>query len=368
MRSHTVFPRRSNAVRSVPLVVLLLVLAGCAPKKGGPGGFQMPPTPVEIADVRAQTVRDQFRALGGVASQDQIEVVSELSATVIEMPFTEGQALGQGALIARLDAREFQAASERSAAQHAQAKANFERAQKLVAENAISTQARDDAATALKIAEADAALARARFDKTRIRAPFAGLVGRRRVSRGAYLRSGDVITDLARVDEMKVTFSAPERYAAQLKLGVPVDVTTPAYPNDHFPGRIGVVDPVIDPQTRTVQLVARIPNPARKLRPGMSANISVTFAERTGALVVPDEAVFAEGNQSFVFVVNDSNAVDRVPVTLGSRDSMQVEVVRGLIAGQRVVRAGHQKLYPGAKVMPVGGAGAPDSAAARGAR
>jgi membrane fusion protein (multidrug efflux system) len=316
----------------------------------------MPPTPVEIAEVRPQTVRDQFRALGGVASQDQIEVVSELSATVIELPFVEGQAVAQGALIARLDAREFQAASERAEAERDQAKGNFERAQKLVSENAISTQARDDAATALKVAEANAALAKARFDKTRIRAPFSGLVGRRRVSRGAYLSSGDVITDLARVDEMKVTFSAPERYAGQLRIGVPVDVTTPAFPNDHFPGRIGVVDPVIDPQTRTVQLLARIPNPSRKLRPGMSANVSVTFSERGGALVVPDEAVFAEGSQSFVFVVTDSNTVDRTPVQLGSRDSMQVEVLSGLTAGQRVVRAGHQKLYPGAKVMPLGGA------------
>ncbi|MEO5617094.1 MAG: efflux RND transporter periplasmic adaptor subunit [Candidatus Eisenbacteria bacterium] len=328
----------------------------------------MPPTPVEIADVRPQTVRDQFRALGGVASQDQIEVVSELNATVIELPFTEGQALGRGALIARLDAREFQAESERAEAHRAQAQSNNDRAKKLVAENAISTQVMDDARTALKVAEANAALAKARFDKTRIRAPFAGLVGRRRVSRGAYLRSGDVITDLARVDEMKVTFAAPERYASQLRLGVPVDVTTPAFPNEHFPGRIGVVDPVIDPQTRTVQLVARIPNPSRRLRPGMSANISVTFAERSSALVVPDEAVFAEGNQSFVFVVTDSNTVDRTPVRLGSRDSMQVEILEGLVAGQRVVRAGHQKLFPGAKVMPVGGAGAPAGPAAGGGK
>jgi len=359
-------PRPLFATFRLSLLALALIATGCTKKAGGPGGFQMPPTPVEIADVRPQTVRDQFRALGGIASQDQIEVVSELNAAVVELPFDEGQALEQGALIARLDDREFQAESERAEAQHEQARANYDRAQKLLTENAISQQGMDDARTALKVAAANAALAKARFDKTRIRAPFPGLAGRRRVSRGAYLSSGDVITDLARVDEMKVTFSAPERYAQQLRVGVPVDVTTPAYENDHFPGRISVVDPVIDPQTRTVQLVARIPNTARKLRPGMSANVSVTFSERPGALVVPDEAVFAEGNQSFVFVVTDSNSVDRVPVALGTRDSMQVEILSGLTAGQRVVRAGHQKLYPGAKVAPVGGGGAGGPAAGGG--
>lgn len=361
-------PRPSFLVVRVVLLALPLIAAGCARKGGGPGGFQMPPTPVEIANVNAQTVRDQFRALGGVASVDQIEVVSELSATVVELPFVEGQALEQGALIARLDDREFQAESERAEAQHEQAKANFERARRLVAENAISQQGMDDASTTLKVAAANAALARARFDKTRIRAPFPGLAGRRRVSRGAYLSSGDVITDLARVDEMKVTFAAPERYSSMLRVGVPVDVTTPAFENDHFPGRISVVDPVIDPQTRTVQLVARIPNTSRKLRPGMSANVSVTFSERPGALVVPDQAVFAEGNQSFVFVVDDSNKVNRVAVQLGTRDSMQVEILSGLAAGQRVVSAGHQKLYPGAKVAPVGGAGAAGGPAAGGGK
>jgi len=367
MNSLPLLPRSPYAVPASFLVALSLLATGCAPKGGGAGGFQMPPTPVEIAEVRPQTVRDQFRALGGIASVDQIEVVSELSASVAELPFDEGQALETGGLIARLDDREFAAESQRAEAQRDQAKANFDRAQKLVETNAISQQGMDDARTALKVAEANAALAKARFDKTRIRAPFPGLAGRRRVSRGAYLSSGDVITDLARVDEMKVTFAAPERYSSQLKVGVPVDVTTPAFPDDHFPGRIRVVDPVIDPQTRTVQLVARIPNTSRKLRPGMSANVSVTFSERTGALVVPDEAVFAEGNQSFVFVVTDSNSVDRTPVRLGTRDSMQVEILEGLKAGQRVVRAGHQKLYPGAKVAPVG-AGGPGGPAAGGGK
>ena len=323
----------------------------------------MPPTPVEVAEVQSQTVRDQFRALGSIASQDQIEVVSELAGAVIDLPFAEGQAVPAGGLIARLDDREYRAENERAVAVRNQAKANFERAKTLSEQKAISEQSLEDATMALKVADASAALARARFDKTRVRAPFTGIAGRRRVSRGAYVRAGDVITDLARVDEMKVSFAAPERYLAQLKVGVPVEVTTPAFPHQPFPGRISVVDPMIDPQTRSVQVLAVIPNRQRLLRPGMSANLSVTFAERPGSLVVPDEAVFAEGNQSFVFVVGDSNKVERVAVTLGSRDSSRVEILSGLQAGQRIVRAGHQKLFPGAKVAPVGGDGGPAAAA-----
>jgi len=361
----TVFPRRTSPFSFVALALLLA--AGCGKKGAAGGGFQMPPTPVEVAEVHPETMRDQFHALGSLASVDQIEVVSELPAIVATLPFDEGQAIPAGGLIAKLDDREYQAASERADAARDQAKANYDRAKKLIEEHAIAQQSLDDATAALKMADADAALARARYDKTRIRAPFAGVVGRRRVSPGAYLQSGTVITELARIDEMKVSFAAPERYLPLLRDGVPVDVMTPAFPDAHFPGKISVVDPVIDPQTRTVQLVARIPNPSRKLRPGMSANVAVTFSERPGALVVPDEAVFAQGAQSFVFVVGDSNKVNLTPVILGSRDSSRVEIVHGLSAGQKIVRAGHQKLFPGAKVMPVGGDAAQGPAAKAGA-
>jgi membrane fusion protein (multidrug efflux system) len=309
--------------------------------------------PVEVSDVRPQVVRDQFRALGSIESDDIIQVVSELNATVTRLPFVEGSPVGAGDLIAQLDDRAIRAEAERADAQRDQARANLDRAQALFDQRAVPQQGLDDARTAFKVAEANASLARTRLDKTRIRAPFAGVIGTRRVSVGAYLREGDVITELARVDEMKVTFSAPERFLSALRPGVAVEVTTPALPGEGYRGRLSVVNPIVDPQSRTVELVARIPNPGRRLRPGLSANVAVTFAERQKALAVSDEAVFAEGDQSFVYVVQPDSTVAKTPVRLGTRDSMRVEIVAGLEPGQRVVRAGHQKLFPGAKVMPV---------------
>jgi membrane fusion protein (multidrug efflux system) len=114
-----------------------------------------------------------------------------------------------------------------------------------------------------------------------------------------------------------------------------------------------MVDPIVDAQTRTIQLTAQVPNPDRRLKPGMSANVAVTLAERPDALVVPDEAVFAEGAQSFVYIVNPDSTVGRAAVSLGLRDSSRVEVTQGLTAGQRVVTAGHQKIFPGAHVVPI---------------
>jgi membrane fusion protein (multidrug efflux system) len=313
----------------------------------------MPPVPVEVAEAQSRTVRDQFRAVGTIESDENIHVVSELNATVSRLSFAEGSAVAQGAVLAQLDDREFRATAQRAEAQRELAEANAERAEKLLEQHAISQQQLDDARTTLKVARADESLAKTQLAKTRIIAPFGGLVGRRLVSPGAYLKSGDAIADLARVDEMKVSFSAPERYLGDLKTGVPVDVTTPAIPDRHFAGHVSVVVPIVDANTRTVQLVARLPNRDHLLRPGMSADVAVTFSERPNAIVVPDEAVFAEGSQSFVYVVNQDSTVTRAVVEVGTRDSMRVEVTRGLAPGAQVVKAGHQKLFEGAHVMPI---------------
>lgn len=120
-------------------------------------------------------------------------------------------------------------------------------------------------------------------------------------------------------------------------------------------------------------MIARVPNPGNRFRPGMSANVSAVLSERMNALTIPSEAVFAEGTQTFVYVVGPDSTVARTPVKLGTRLSDVVEVTEGLKEGDRIVRAGHQKLFDKAKVLPIdsraaeGGApGAPGGAASGG--
>ncbi len=355
----------SRAASGLAALLIVFVLAACAKGKGaGAGGFKMPPVPVEVSEVTPQVVREQFHALGSIDADESVEIVSEISGKVVRLPFAEGGPIARGALLAQLDDSEAAADAARDEAQHKLASQNASRAEKLFETQAISRSSLEDAQANLRVAEAEEASASARLSKTRIRAPFSGVVGRRRVSPGTYLRAGDVITEVAKLDLMKVRFVAPEREMPHLRRGRAVEVTTPAVPGVTFPGEITVVDPIVDPDSRTVHVVARVRNSNRLLKSGMSGNVAVTLAEHAQALVVPDEAVFAQGNQSMVFVVNADSSVTGTPVELGIRDSSRVEILSGLTAGSRVVRAGHQKLFPGAKVMPMpeGGMGAPGAA------
>lgn len=304
-------------------------------------------------------MRDAFHAVGTIESDQSVEVASQIAGVVESLALPEGRAVGQGVLLARLDDRELKAQSERAMAQRELAAANFDRAKKLAEQQAISTRELDDARATLAVAEANASLAKVQLDRTRILAPFSGVVGRRRISVGAWLKPGDAVTEMAQLSPLRVSFSAPERMLSELTPGRAVEIRTPAWPGRTFQGALSVVDPIVDPVTRTVRLLARLPNPAGLLRPGMSADVTVTLAERTHALTIPDEAVFAEGSASFVYVVKPDSSVTRATIQIGSRDSMRVEVLRGLSEGQTVVRTGHQKLFEGARVMPI-----PDAAAA----
>ena len=334
-----------------------LLSAGCS---DGPqqGGFEMPPMPVEAAAVTRRTITDQFTAVGTLDAIKAIQVVAETDGKVMELPFQEGSYVQAGELIAQIDDVQLRAERDMAAAVLDQARVTFDRVQGLVTQNLAAKQELDNASAAYKVAEANLALAQARLDKTSVLAPFAGSIGAKRVSVGEYLRTGDPITDLAQLDDLKAIFSAPERYLSLLRKGSAVTVTSPAFPDAKIEGQINVIEPVVDSSTRAVRIVARVPNRDRILRPGMSVNVSVLLSQREGALVVPSEAVFAEGNQLFVFAIGADGVVAKTAVELGSRTASDVEVKGGLSEGQQIVKAGHQKLFPGAKVFVAGAPGA----------
>lgn len=345
--------RGVGALGIVVLGLLFALAPGCSSRKGAKQSFARPPMPVETAIVTPGPVIDRFEAVGTIEAQNAVTVVSEIDGAVVSLPFREGDPISQGGLIAQIDDRQLAAEVDRAEAIRAQEAAHYERVKAVVDQRAAAPQDLDDAAADLKVAEANVALARTRLAKTRIVAPFGGIAGARRVSPGAFVRSGDAITDLAQISELRVNFSAPERYIARLTRGAAVTVSTTAYPDYALQGEIDVVEPVLDPGTRSARVVVRLSNPGNRFRPGMSANISAILGERPNALTVPSEAVFEEGAQSFVYVVKPDSTVTRATLTLGTRLPAEVEVVHGLEPGMRVVRAGHQKLFEGAKVLPI---------------
>jgi membrane fusion protein (multidrug efflux system) len=348
---------RRSVARTIVLAVVApasaLLLSHCSKQVEAKNGFSLPPMPVEIARANVQKVTDRLEAVGTIEADESITVVSEIDGAVEGLPFREGGLITRGAIIAQLDDDQLAAELARAEALHAQSHVVYDRVKAVVDQKAGAPQDLDDAAAGLKVADANLSLARARFAKTRVLAPFDGMIGSRKVSVGTFLRAGQAITELANIDDIRVNFSAPERFLSHLSRGAEVTISTTAYPGNTLEGKIIVIEPVLDPTTRSARVVARVSNPGRRFRPGMSANIAAVLSERDSAITIPSQAVFANGNQSFVFMVKSDSTVELVPLKLGTRLADVVEVLEGLTPGMTVVQAGHQKLVEGAKVISI---------------
>jgi membrane fusion protein (multidrug efflux system) len=191
-----------------------------------------------------------------------------------------------------------------------------------------------------------------------MRASFPGVAGLRQVSEGQYVAAGTDIARLEKIDALKLDFRIPEAYISKLKTGQPVKVLVDAYREQVFAGSVYAIEPGVDDQTRTIMLRARVANGDLKLRPGMFARVQVQLGVREQAVWVPEAAIVPRGQDMYVFrvaggaaAVTDGGAkVELLKVQTGSRKVGEVEIVKGLAAGDLVVTEGIQKIGPGSAV------------------
>jgi membrane fusion protein (multidrug efflux system) len=305
--------------------------------------------PVKAVPAKLARATLETGAIGSLRADESVVIRPEIAGRIDRIAFEEGQSVRKGALLATLDAAETRALVASSRAQAGLDKQRLERAADLQKKGFISQQALDEmqsnyARSAAKLREDEAKLA-----KSQIRAPFSGVAGLRQVSEGAFVAAGTDIARLEKIDQLKLDFRIPETYLAQLKPGLAVSVAVDAFPQAGFPGKIYAIEPAVDEQTRTVLARARVANPELKLRPGMFARVQLTLGVRENAVWIPEEAIVPRGQDSYVYRVVDGK-VELVVVQTGTRKVGEVEILKGIAAGDVVVTEGTQRLVPGMQV------------------
>jgi len=320
----------------------------------GPRPSTAPPNavPVEALKVTVETAQRQTLAIGTFRSFESVIIRPEVTGRVAELSFREGEKVTRGQVMVRLDDSVEKATLAQAEARLSLAKANFARAQTLVARDVGTVKALDEARSALLTAEADITLAKAKLEKMIIVAPFDGIAGLRKVSIGDYLSPGTNIVNLEQIDPLKIDFRVPEIFLPAVKDGAQISVTVDAFPGRTFPGRIYAIDPLIDQAGRSIVVRARIDNPGDILRPGLFARVTLTLAVRENAIFVPEQSIIPIGDKSFVYRVVDGK-IANTQVKLGLRRNATVEVLEGLSAGDLVVTAGQLKVQNGRTVTVV---------------
>src|SRR6058998_259439 len=335
------------------LAVLVVLVAACNKAKsaapgGGAGG--MPPSPVEVSVAIRDTVVDAIQATGQIEAVQSTELRPEVQGRITEILVREGQAVVDGTPLFKVDDAELKAQVAQAEAERQLARQALERTKQLLAQNASSTSDLEQSEAKSRGADANYDLLKTRLDRTVVRAPFAGVAGRRLVSIGTYVSNQTPLITLQSVNPQFASFDVPERYADRLRRGQLVSFQVAALPGKNFSGEVVFVDPVVALPGRTILIKARVPNTEHQLQAGMFIEARLATNIRPNAVVVPEDALLPMQGATFVWVVKDGKANQR-QVTVGVRTTGWAEVQSGVEAGDQVVVGGLERLFPNAPVM-----------------
>ena len=350
------------------VVAVVLHMAFASDKKGGAGGPGGPGgggrgggrgQQVSQAVATPRQFSDQIRVIGVARGRRSVNITSSTSELITRVLFTDGQRVSAGTPLVELQAREEDAGIIEARARVDQAQRQYDRF-KTLSDRGIAPRATTEQYLAeLQTARASLTAAEARRGDRMIRAPFAGVLGLSSVTAGTLINPGAVITTLDDIDVVRVDFPLPERYLGVLRAGTPITASADSFGDQTFSGRIALVDTRVNEQTRAVTARAEIPNPGRRIRPGMLIRVAVQQGVRT-APAVPEAAVQYEGEGAFVYRIATStrgSTAQRVEVETGAVEGGFVEILSGLNPGDRVVGSGLNRIQPGAPVSVAGAGG-----------
>ena len=309
--------------------------------------------PVVLAIVVEAPFADTLEALGTAIANESVELTANRSELIKAVHFDDGQQVEAGALLLELETAEEASMLAEAQALLRERETSHARAVELL-ERDISPES--DVQTAL--AQLEAARSRVKtlevaIEDHSVRAPFAGVLGLRRVSVGSLLQPSTVIATLDDLSVVKVDFTVPETWLAAVRVGQPVAARTDAWPDRPFAGAVSAIDTRLDRTTRSATVRALVPNPGLLLRPGMLLKVDVDRGEQP-SLQVPEDAVVQRGTDHFVFVVGNDSIAHETAIEVGRRQIGKVEVLNGVDAGQRIVVQGLVRVRDAGEVDVVG--------------
>jgi len=313
----------------------------------------LPPETVTTVMARSESWETSLSAVGSLTAVQGVTVAAELPAKVVEIAFAPGAKVTRGDLLIHQDTSVEEAQLPGAEAQVALTESVLARDAEMLKDKIISQADYDAAVAAHRQAMSQVETLRATIAKKTIRAPFGGRLGVRLVNLGQTLREGDPIVTLQSLAPIYVNFALPQQELFRLRTGLPVRVTSDALPGLTIRGRITTVNPLVDAETRNVQLQATVANPEEKLRPGMFVNTAVGLPVRIKVTAIPATSVLYAPFGDSVFAVEDDKqgkggkVLRQRFVRLGERRGDFIAVTDGLKEGETIVSTGVFKLRNG---------------------
>ncbi len=329
------------------MAILLLVGATITAHAAEPP--QGKPKHVIVAPVVYKEISDRVEALGTTRANETVDITANVTEKIQKIHFNDGQRIKAGDILVILNNAEEQANLEEAKAVRGERQLALNRLLQLEERKLAATDELDRTRLGLQQAKANIAAIQTRINDRIIRAPFDGVVGLRNISVGALVETGDLIATLDDTSQIKLDFSVPAVFLAELKPGLKIKARAAALANKEFMGEVKSIDSRVDPVTRSVQVRAMLPNPDGSIIPGILMQVDLLRNTRQ-ALVIPEAALLPQADKQYVMVrVNKDgkDTVEKKQVQIGIRLPGSVEILNGLRAEEQVVTHGNSKVNPG---------------------
>ena len=361
----------SSRRKSTCCAVMVLLLSSCGGKEGAvdEAGTTTPADArtisVTLAEAGTREVRDELFSVGLIVSRNTPMLAAEVSARVVEVRAEEGQAVQQGQVLLTLDrttfelaVREAQANIERLAASIANDQRRVDRYRELKTKDMMSLERLDDAEAALAVnratmagAEAQLAIAQDRLSKTELISPVDGVVERRHVSVGDYVKDGGALFSLTDTVNLRVEMPFPETVGDRLEIGQVLLLESPVAPGLLVESIVDDIRPQVSVLSHSLMVISNITNPG-PWRPQATVEGILVVETRPGAVVVPSGSVVKRPAGDVLYSLDspDGGEVHEVRVTTGVRRDGWIEILEGVKNGEHVVVEGASYLTDGARV------------------
>jgi len=350
---------KTHLRRWLALCVASLFLT-TSPLWGQPG---MGPLPIGVTEAREALVRGVVSLPGSVEARTAGIVASEVEGLVTEVVARAGEKVSRGDTLVRLrretleiELRGAEADLAEAAARLALATQNRERLAGLFDTGVISRQDYDAAETEAAAwtgrkarAEATAAQLRDRLDRSRVRAPFSGVVIREHCDVGEWIAVGGPVVELVDTSRLEAVANVPEQYFGGISVGDSATVRVTSIPDLEAAGKVTAVIPSADSEARTFPVKVAFDNPGDRMATGMLVTIDLPQGVARSSILIPKDALVTQGKQKSVFVIEGEPGAETAtprPVTTGAGEGEWI-AVDGVSAGERVVTRGNERLFPG---------------------
>jgi membrane fusion protein (multidrug efflux system) len=309
---------------------------------------------VEAEPVAVGPMVQQISTIGVLRANQMVVIKPDAPGHIADIRFKEGDFVQAGAPLIILDNAVQEAEHNSTTAVYMTQKANFDRAQELLKRGVGFAQQLDKARAEYKQAEAQMQLAKARLDKTILKAPFSGFVSLGDINIGAYVTQGQELVTLVDPHPMKVEFQVPELYINEVRPRQQLEITVESHSHTPIEATIDAIDAKIDPLSHSVIVRAILNKNIANLKPGQFANVRLEVGTIPDAIQIPESALETNGDQNFVYRAVEGKAL-KTRVIAGIHEGTRVQIVDGLKESDVVVTAGQVKLRDGEPIRIVNG-------------